>query len=277
MKITANIIKIRTMTKRYDIIWLDKTDSTNEEAKRQISTLDNLSVLSAFEQTSGKGQRGNSWSSDAGKNLTFSIVMKYGCGTIPEIRAIDQFVISEITALAVVELLSAYGIEAKIKWPNDIYVGDRKICGILIEHSVRDRMLSSSIIGVGLNVNQTEFDPSLPNPTSMLTCHPELLSCHPERSEGSLPIDLILQEYMDTFCRYIDRYLNITGGLSRLRKLYLAQMWRKNVPAGFIDQSDGQEFKGVIRGISEIGHLTVEDMEKGELKEFAFKEISYIL
>lgn len=258
------------MAKKHDIMWMDTVDSTNDEARRRISDLDNLSVLSAMEQTSGRGQRGNTWSAKAGENLTFSIVLKYGSSQFPEIRALDQFVISEITALSVVDLLAAHGIDAKIKWPNDIYVGDRKICGILIEHSVRETMLSSSIIGVGLNVNQTEFNPFLPNPVSMLTCHRE-------RSEGSYAVDIILQEYMDIFCRYMDRYLNITGGMTRLRKLYLSQMWRKDVPARFIDNSDGHEFEGIIRGLSDIGLLIVEDIEKGGFREFAFKEISHIL
>ncbi len=262
------------MTKRYDIIWLDKTDSTNEEAKRHISTLDNLSVLSASEQTSGKGQRGNSWSAAPGENLTFSIVLKYGHGPMPEIRAIDQFVISEITALSVVDLLAAHGIEAKIKWPNDIYVDDCKICGILIENSVRDGILASSIIGVGLNVNQTVFDPSLPNPTSMAL--QKTGSSQPFLGDSE-DLKTIMEEFMEIFTRYIDRYLNITGGMSRLRKLYLSQMWRKDVPARYIDNTDGHEFEGSIRGLSDIGLLKVEDIRKGELKEFAFKEISYII
>ena len=261
------------MTKKHDIIWLESIDSTNDEARRRLPELDNLSVLSARQQTAGRGQRGNTWTSEPGDNLTFSIVLKYGSGALPQIRAVDQSAISEITALSVVDLLSSHGIGSEIKWPNDIYVGDRKICGILIEHSVRDSSLSSSIVGIGLNVNQTEFDPTLPNPTSMLLSS----SCHPERSEGPIPLHPLLEEYMDIFKGYCSRYLNITGGLSRLRKLYLSQMWRKDVPARYIDCSDGREFEGIIRGLSDIGHLLVEDTEKGELKEFAFKEISYII
>ena len=265
------------MAKKHDIIWLESIDSTNEEARRRISELDNLSVLSAFRQTAGRGQRGNTWSAKPGENLTFSIVLKYAAGSFPEIRAIDQFAISELTALSVIDLLAIHGIEAKVKWPNDIYVGASKICGILIEHSVREGMLSSSIIGIGLNVNQTEFDPSLPNPTSMLlqmtSMQHQLLSM---TREG---IDLhgIIQEFMDIFTGYCTRYLNITGGLSRLRRLYLAQMWRMDEPARYIETTDNLEFEGIIRGLSEIGHLIVEDTEKGELKEFAFKEIGYVL
>ena len=94
---------------------------------------------------------------------------------------------------------------------------------------------------------------------------------------GAIDIHETLKVYMDIFCRYIDRYLNITGGMSRLRRLYLSQMWRKDSPARYLDTVSGKEFTGIIRGLSDIGHLVVEDTEKGELKEFAFKEIGYII
>lgn len=269
------------MTKKHDIIWLDSTDSTNNEAKRRISDLDNLSVLSAYEQTAGRGQRGNSWSSSAGENLTFSIVLKYGKNAYGEIRAIDQFVISEIAALSVTDLLATYDIEAKIKWPNDIYVGNQKICGILIEHSIKGAYLSSSIIGIGLNVNQRNFDVSLINPTSMVLVAPNI------GNDGTkFDIHTLLKEFMEIFCEYCYRYLNITGGYTRLRKLYLSQMWRLKETYSFIEYPchtdnssslNSRRFTGKIQGLSDIGHLLVEDMEKGELKEFSFKEIAYLL
>ena len=130
------------MTKKHDIIWLTSADSTNKEAQRRISDIDNLSVLSATEQTEGRGQRGNTWSSESGKNLLFSVVLKFSDtvfegGLLPEMHAHDQFVISEASSLAIVDLLAENDIEAKIKWPNDIYVNSRKICGILIENSIK--------------------------------------------------------------------------------------------------------------------------------------------
>ena len=159
------------MAKKHDIIWYDRLDSTNEEAKRHISDIDNLSVLSALEQTAGRGQRGNTWSSKAGENLLFSIVLKYSNdGTdaqLPSLDAKRQSAVSELTALALTEFLSRHQIKAQIKWPNDIYTDDRKICGVLIENSLRGKSLSHSIIGIGLNVNQRNFDVNLPNPGSM--------------------------------------------------------------------------------------------------------------
>ena len=156
------------MTKKHDIIWLDSIDSTNDEARRHISELDNLSVLSVSDQTAGKGQRGNSWLSTAGENLTFSIVLKNSPDWKTEcLKASDQYIITRVTAESVVDLLARCGIQAWIKQPNDIYVDDMKICGILIENGIRGDRLDYSIIGIGLNVNQTLFDPSLPNPISM--------------------------------------------------------------------------------------------------------------
>ena len=274
------------MTKMYDIMWLERVDSTNSEAKRRISDIDNLSVLSALSQSEGRGQKGNKWSSVPGENLTFSIVLKFGEQTAGKaglsvagklrlaVAAREQFVLTEIASLSIVEFLSRHGIKAKIKWPNDIYVGDKKICGVLIENSLRGENLSSSIIGIGLNVNQRNFDVNLPNPTSMV-----LETGFEEDIKGCL------EEFMDIFQGYLEY------SLPNLRERYLSYLWRHNTPARYIDQplqsqqlktdSEGEllgrEFTGIIRGLSLIGHLVVEDIEKGELKEFAFKEISYIL
>ena len=154
--------------RKIDINWTGSVDSTNNEAKRRIDSLADLSVISAVEQTAGRGQRGNIWLSDPGKNLTFSIAVKYGGELLADASPENEFVINGIISLSVVELLAVHGIDARIKLPNDIYVNDKKICGILIEHSVLGSSLVHSIIGVGLNVNQLDFDESLANPTSML-------------------------------------------------------------------------------------------------------------
>ena len=255
------------MKNKYDIIWLDEVDSTNDEARRRIDACDNLSVVAALSQSAGRGQRGNSWSSEGGKNLLFSIVLKFDGTLTGKFRAYDQSAISEMTSLCIVDFLSTYGIKAQIKWPNDIYVGDRKICGILIENSLQDRWLSSSIIGIGLNINQKEFDDSLPNPTSMIL---------ETGATKDFDIKRCILRFNEIFNRYHERYLNISGGFQALRKLYLAQMWRKDLLSKFIDNSSGATFKGTITGLSDIGHLMIEN-EKGELKEFAFKEITYII
>ena len=213
------------MKSNFDIIWLDSIDSTNDEVKRRISDLDNLSVLSALSQTKGRGQGDHIWISEPGSNLLFSIVLKYSSSAdsvqspLLSVQAHDQIVISQITALSVVDLLAAHEIEAKIKWPNDIYVGDKKICGILIEHSVRGNWLTSSIIGIGLNVNQRNFDVNLPNPISMVLLDTD--------SENDYNTRELLDEFMGIFTDYIERFCNITGGYNRLETLYKAQLLTK--------------------------------------------------
>ena len=275
-----------------DIIWLGSTDSTNEEARRRLSDIDNLSVLSALEQTAGRGQRGNKWSSAHGENLTFSIVLKFPDpeqhGILAPMKACDQFILTEIASLSVIDFLSSYGISARIKWPNDIYVGNRKICGMLIENSLRGRQISSSIIGIGLNINQRNFDVNLPNPTSLAI----------ETGKRDLDPAKCLNNLMAIFTGYIEDYLTAScnGSDMSIREKYLSYLWMLDEPAEFIDYTclpcghlegpmnpasedslyNGRKFSGMIRGISHSGMLIVEDKEKGELKEFAFKEIGFI-
>jgi BirA family biotin operon repressor/biotin-[acetyl-CoA-carboxylase] ligase len=259
------------MTKKHDIMWVKSVDSTNEECRRRISDIDNLSVLAAMSQSSGRGQRGNTWLSAPGENLTFSILLKFPSEEVASglepMHAYDQFVLSEIAALSVVDLLADRGIKAKIKWPNDIYVGDRKICGMLIENSLRGEWIQHSIIGIGLNVNQRNFDVTLPNPTSMVLSTP--------KSEASFDIRDLLDEFMSVFKDYIDRYCHIRGGYGRLQQLYHAQLWRKDIHSRFIVPDTG-EFTGMIKGVTDKGCLLVENPE-GTVREFSFKEISYVI
>ena len=170
------------MSKKTDIIWLDEVDSTNRYIRRHIHKLDNLSVVSVLSQTCGKGQGDNVWVSDKGENLLFSILVKN-----PDIKVSEQKKISDDTAETLVQLLERHGIKAWIKPPNDIWVKEKKICGILIEHSLRGDRILWCIIGIGLNVNQTCFPDNLPNPTSMA------LEGSPE------DIKVILSEFLSIF------------------------------------------------------------------------------
>ena len=170
------------MTKNYDIIWLTEVDSTNKYVKNNIGTLDNLSVVSALSQTAGRGQGCHSWHSEPGNNLLFSILLKE-----PPVAPKCQKQISDAVAESMVQLLEKYGIKAWIKPPNDIWVEDKKICGILIEHSLRSGRISWSILGVGLNVNQTIFPSDLPNPTSMAL-----------EGQGA-DLETVLSEYLEIF------------------------------------------------------------------------------
>lgn len=195
--------------RKIDINWTGSVDSTNNEAKRRIDSLADLSVISAVEQTAGRGQRGNIWLSDPGKNLTFSIAVKYGGELFADASPENEFVINGIISLSVVELLAVHGIDARIKLPNDIYVNDKKICGILIEHSVLGSSLVHSIIGVGLNVNQLDFDESLANPTSMLL----------EVAGDEIHLPSLLEELLDIFLKYAERY-----SVDEIQSLYQSKL-----------------------------------------------------
>lgn len=195
--------------RKIDINWTGSVDSTNNEAKRRIDSLADLSVISAVEQTAGRGQRGNIWLSEPGKNLTFSIAVKYGGKLFADASPENEFVINGIISLSVVELLAVHGIDARIKLPNDIYVNDKKICGILIEHSVLGSSLVHSIIGVGLNVNQLDFDESLANPTSMLL----------EVAGDEIHLPSLLEELLDIFLKYAERY-----NTDEIRSLYQSKL-----------------------------------------------------
>ena len=188
-----------------DIIWLDVAESSNDEARKAIDSLDNLSVIAVRHQTKGRGQRTNSWETFPGQNLTFTIALKDLA-----IHPCEQIAISQITALSVVDFLDLHGIDAKIKLPNDIYVGSKKICGILIENSICSNKISWSIVGVGINVNQTTFPSSLPNPTSILL----------ETATPELYLDEQLSRFHQIFSAYYSEYI-AHGSASKLAELAL--------------------------------------------------------
>ena len=156
----------------FKIIHIDETDSTNrwlmEHSDSSLETLSDVAkepslCVVADYQTAGKGCGTNSWESERGKNLTFSVMLHP-----VEIPASGQFRISEAVSVALCTTLEAYIYnKVEIKWPNDIYVGDQKICGILIENRLQGSTIMNSIVGIGLNVNQQIFRSDAPNPVSM--------------------------------------------------------------------------------------------------------------
>ena len=150
---------------RSHIIWLESVDSTNSELRRRISALDNLSVIAAREQSAGRGQGTHTWFASPGENLTFSILYRFTDAF--RLDAADAILITQVTTLALRDYLLGHGVESRIKWPNDIWVGDRKICGILIENSLSGNSVRESIVGIGLNLNETGWPPALPNPVSL--------------------------------------------------------------------------------------------------------------
>lgn len=208
------------MELRTTITWHDVIDSTNSEARRVLPYIDNLSVIAAECQTAGRGQGDHKWHSMTGVNLTFTVVFKFHHPAEQEaegkraaaLDAKDALYITEVVTLALRLYLESHGVMARIKWPNDIYVGDKKICGILIENVLAGSFVDSSIVGIGLNINQTDFPADLPNPVSLALLTGEKYSVHDEleclmgylaacldksnTEEGRAYLDTAFNEYM---------------------------------------------------------------------------------
>lgn len=245
-------------------MWFNTLDSTQEEVKRRVEELDNASVVAALYQTAGKGQRGNKWSSATGENLTFSILIKPGRDGAPPIPAASQFNLSIVSALAVKEFLESIGINCKIKWPNDIYAGNKKICGMLIENKLDSGgMVAHSIIGIGININQTAFPPELVNPTSAAL-----------QLNRSFDIRPLLEDFMATFASVLEEF--IIQGADSLRKRFLESLYRLGVKHTYRDLGTGSEFTGKIIDVGPDGRVIIE-LPDGKTKAFSFKEIGYII
>lgn len=216
-----------------------------------------MDIIWAEHQTSGRGQRGHSWHSHSGENITFSIIL-----TPTFLPATEQFLISEIAALALVDTLKEYDIECRIKWTNDIYAGDNKIVGILIEHTLAGMNLSRTVIGIGLNVNQLSFPEELPNPTSMAV-------------ERGITFDR--REILDTFSTKIAALYDLleSGQKEAIESRYRMSMYHRDEQHTYA-YADGVEFRATIRGVRPSGELCLEH-EDGIVREYAFKEVEFVL
>ncbi len=240
--------------------WFETLDSTNNEALRRIDKLDSLSVIAARTQTAGRGQRGNRWLASPGENLTFSLVFKPEGG----IPAADGFLIGQAASVAVRRYLDGQGIPVRIKWPNDIYLRNRKICGMLIENGLDGDRIRSSVIGIGINMNQRLFPPELVNPVSMTLATGRTYDTGRELEE---------------VCRFLTGALDLLSseaGRSSLLREYGESLYRAGVFADYVRCADGSVFTARIIGTGPDGRLLVEN-KKGERESFAFKEISYII
>ena len=213
----------------------------------------------AEKQTAGKGQRGNSWESEDGKNLTFSTVV-YPTA----LKARDQFSISMITSLSMLCVLNEYAEGFSIKWPNDIYWNDKKIAGILIENELEGDYVTQSIIGIGLNVNQEKFLSDAPNPVSMRQILGSIIS----RKEV---IEKIL------YCLTLS-YNRLEVDFEQMVKetcfVYQQVLYRNK---GFHTYRDAKGlFKAEIDQVEPDGHLRLRD-EQHQIRRYTFKEVSFIL
>ena len=240
------------------IIKLGAIDSTNAylKAKSSDEQLVDYTVILAKHQTNGRGQMGTTWNSEASKNLTISVFKD-----VSFLKIEYAFYISIVTSLAIFRTLRVLSIpKLSIKWPNDILSEHKKISGILIENVIKQDMLNASIIGIGLNVNQTDFK-SLPNASSLKSIMGKVYN-----------LDEILLNVIQNL-KYYFKLLE-QEKLVELKMEYESELFRKNKPSTFKD-GEGDTFSGFIKSISENGNLQVL-VEDNIIKEFDLKEISLL-
>ncbi len=237
----------------------DSLNSTNQYAYELLAKERPAegTVILTHNQYAGKGQATNKWESEPLKNLTFTIIL------YPKfLPARKQFLLNQVVSLSVFDTLKKYISDGlTIKWPNDIYVFDKKITGILIQNSLKGSSLQSTIIGIGLNVNQKQFISDAPNPTSL-----------------ALEIGKIvdLKTLLAEFCQHLEsNYLQLKGGqTTQLQQRYLNALYRLKQQQHY-RRGDGSIFKGQIMGVTDIGKLIIKT--QNGIEEFAFKEVSYLL
>ena len=241
-----------------NLVTLNRVDSTNNFLKQEVAKSTPLpegTVILAEEQFAGRGQVNNTWTSEPGKNLTFSLLL------FPSfLPAQKQFLLNQAISIAINDALAnIIGPQVKIKWPNDIYFKDDKLGGVLIENVLRGNNLKYAIVGIGINVNQLTFPSTIKNVTSLK----EIL--HRDYHK----IDLLSQ-----LCKSIEqRYLQLrSGNYHSIEAEYLSNLYKLNELHTF--KIEGKEEVGVISGIDEFGCLQIR--MGGELRTFDFKEVAFV-
>ncbi|WP_432709580.1 biotin--[acetyl-CoA-carboxylase] ligase [Pedobacter sp.] len=243
-----------------NIIKLSSVDSTNNYLKVLLSKSEPLpegTVIMAEEQYAGRGQQQNSWLATPGQNLTFSLFLK------PVFLAIkDQFKLNMAISIALNEaLLPLVGKGISIKWPNDIFFGDRKLGGILIENIISGQNFKFSIIGIGINVNQQDFQAELES---------RAIS-----TRQILHKDVNRNELFAVICSQIEsQFLKLKSNRNLLlTEAYLKKLYRFGVSSNF--RCNGQVFEGSITGVTETGMLIIES--GGKTEAYNFKEVEFII
>jgi BirA family biotin operon repressor/biotin-[acetyl-CoA-carboxylase] ligase len=241
-----------------NLVSLKEVDSTNTFLKNILSNskpVPDGTVIMAETQYAGRGQRENMWHAEPGKNLTFSLLLKPGF-----LSAQQQFDLTRAVSLGVYDALYPLLRDSlKIKWPNDIYYGDKKLGGMLIENILHGSQIKSAIIGIGLNVNQENFPDNAVNATSI---------------KNILQRDYELKNILAEICNNIEAYyLHLKAGrFEHVRNIYLSRLYWLNEQRQF--KSNGQVFDGVIKNVKDNGLLVI-DQNGGE-QVYNLKEIEFL-
>ncbi len=242
---------------KQNIILLDEVDSTNTWLTANAMDLADGTAIMARAQTSGRGQRGTSWESAPGKNLTLSLLLN------PKgLPAAKSFILSEAVAVAVAETIEMVepDVKVSIKWPNDIYVENLKLGGILIENSLRGEEVGHSIIGLGLNVNQEEFLSDAPNPVSLF-----------QITGIEYDVDEIADQMVEAM---ISEAETAVSAYDDLHQRYMARLWRGTGTHKFTDAATGESFSAAVAAVEPTGHVQLLTTDRRTLS-YAFKEVTW--
>ena len=241
-------------------IKVSQTASTNTYLSRLAATLPGGTVIYTPSQTAGRGQKGNSWESEDGKNLTFSLLLKR-----PPVKARDQFYLSEAAALAVVEALTAEaGDGFSVKWPNDVYWQDKKVCGMLLENSLDGTDIATCIVGIGINVNQERFLSDAPNPVSLINITGR---------------EHDLMALLKRVCSRIEQLVDSLADDSARRDLherYMTALYRNDGQQHPWEDATGHRFMASVAGIAPDGTLTLLH-DDGTRHDYLFKQVKHII
>jgi BirA family biotin operon repressor/biotin-[acetyl-CoA-carboxylase] ligase len=238
------------------IIKIDTCHSTNERLKELVTqqVLEEGAVLASREQTAGRGQRGKQWEAEPGKNLTFSLIF------YPEFLAIkNHFLLSECIALGIKTVLDTYSRDISIKWPNDIYYKDNKIAGILIENEIARRVITQSIVGIGVNINQEIFRSDALNPISLK-----------QITGQETNLSILLEQITASVLSFYKQLQE--GNAEQISLLYHNALFRKEGFFAYRDKSG--TFLARIESVTNDGVIHLAGIN-GEKRAYAFKEVSY--
>lgn len=235
---------------------VDTATSTNTLMRDAADGYGHGDVVVARAQTAGRGQRGNSWESEPGKNLTFSLMIRPSA-----IRPAEAFVMSMAVSVGIVQALRRLsGLDVLLKWPNDVYVGDFKLAGILIENSFGSGCISHSVVGIGLNVNQKCFLSDAPNPVSLaMLCKHEF------------DLDEVLAAVVADILAVVDCYDRTDGDFDGLLHRYRSLMWRGEGEWPWLDVIRNEHIRASIASVALTGHLTLATVPP---RTYAFKELA---
>jgi len=237
--------------------YIKETDSTNNLIRKMMQDEvlpEGFMVYTDF-QTAGKGQPGNTWESEDGENLLFSIVLYPH-----KIPINEQFILSEIVSLSIKNVLSKYTDKISVKWPNDIYWNDRKIAGILIENSLKKNLINHCIIGIGLNINQTVFRSDAPNPVSLK-----------QITGKEMDREIILSEIHTEILRQYEEFDKVF-----VHHQYLESLYRRENYHAYMDAITHERFLARIETVETDGKLIL-ITDKNERKAYYFKEVQFDL